>query len=283
MVDVRNIEFPAMLKWKAISIVILALLSIWILNPFYTVDAGERAVVTWFGEISGTENPGFHIKVPIANGINIYNVRTQTLDADAASASSDLQTVHTKISVIYHLEPNSVAKIYSELGYTYESIIEKKLQDVVKAATAKFTAEGLITHREHVALSIQDNLSRELASYHIVVEGTPIQNFDFSKEFNDAIEAKNVAMQDKLRAQQRYEQTIIDQKAELAKKETEAKALERQKSALMQSPELIELRKVEAYNNWIAKWDGQAMPQIIMGDAGGILPMMDITSIVDKN
>ena len=50
MVDVRNIEFPAMLKWKAISIVILALLSIWILNPFYTVDAGERAVVTWFGE-----------------------------------------------------------------------------------------------------------------------------------------------------------------------------------------------------------------------------------------
>ena len=46
--------------------------------------------------------------------------------------------------MIYHLEPNSVAKIYSELGYTYESIIEKKLQDVVKATTAKFTAEGLI-------------------------------------------------------------------------------------------------------------------------------------------
>jgi len=59
--------------------VILALLSIWVLNPFYKVDAGERAVVTWFGEISGTENPGFHIKVPIANGINIYNVRTQTM------------------------------------------------------------------------------------------------------------------------------------------------------------------------------------------------------------
>ena len=63
MVEVRNMKFPIMLKWRAISIVILALLSIWILNPFYTVDAGERAVVTWFGEISGTENPGFHIKI----------------------------------------------------------------------------------------------------------------------------------------------------------------------------------------------------------------------------
>ncbi|MDD1738879.1 MAG: hypothetical protein LUQ02_04885 [Methanothrix sp.] len=50
MVDVGNIEFPAMLKWKAISIVILALLSVWILNPFYTVDAGERAVVTGLGK-----------------------------------------------------------------------------------------------------------------------------------------------------------------------------------------------------------------------------------------
>lgn len=283
MVAIRGEFISILRKWKIISIIILILISVWVLNPFYTVDAGERAVVTWFGEISGTVNPGFHIKIPIANGINIYNVRTQTLDADAASASSDLQTVHTKIAVIYHLVPGDVAKVYSELGYTYESIIEKKLQDVVKATTAKFTAEGLITHREHVALSIQDNLSRELVKYHIVVEGTPIQNFEFSKEFNDAIEAKNVAMQDKLRAQQRYEQTIIDQKAELAKKETEAKALELQKSALMQSPELIELRKVEAYNNWIAKWDGQAMPQIIMGDAGGILPMMDITSIVGKH
>ena len=128
MVEIRDVSFPILLKWKAISIVILVLLSVWVLNPFYTVDAGERAVVTCFGEISGTVNPGFHIKIPIANGINIYNVRTHTLDADAASASSDLQTVHTKISVIYHLEPNSAAKIYSELGYTYDSIIEKKLQ-----------------------------------------------------------------------------------------------------------------------------------------------------------
>ena len=122
MVEIRGEDIPILLKWKAIGIIILALLSVWILNPFYTVDAGERAVVTWFGEISGTVNPGFHIKIPIANGINIYNVRTQTLDADAASASSDLQTVHTKISVIYHIEPSGVAKIYSELGYTYESM-----------------------------------------------------------------------------------------------------------------------------------------------------------------
>jgi hypothetical protein len=83
-------------------------------------------------------------------------------------------------------------------------------------------------------------------------------------------------MQDKLRAQQRYEQTVIDQKAELAKREVEAKALELKKAAA--TPQLVELARIDSFNNWVAKWDGKSTPQVVLPDTG-MIPMMDLGSI----
>jgi len=265
-------------KQKLVGSVALLVFLVFVVNPFYTVDEGERVVVKTFGEVSSIAEPGLNFAWPIVNSLTYYDIRTQTYDADCASASKDLQTVHTKVSVLLRPDAGKIGEIYANVGSRdqYLALVDKTLQDVVKASTAKFTAEELVTKREHVAYDILQNLSNQMERYNLIIQSTPIQNFQFSPEFDAAIEAKNIAMQDKLRAQQRYEQTVIDQKAELAKREVEAKALELKKAAA--TPQLVELARIDSFNNWVAKWDGKSTPQVVLPDTG-MIPMMDLGSI----
>jgi len=182
-----------------ISIIVLFL--IFIFGTFRFISAGNVGVVTRFGAVNRVVNPGLVVKFPLVEGIKIMETRTQLEQVDSSSASLDLQDVNAKIALNFHLRGEKAVEVYQQIGTEYkERIIAPAMQEAFKATTAKFSAADLIGKREAVKKLAYDELKGRLDKYNIIVDDFNIVNFEFSKEFNVAIEAKVKAQQDKERA-----------------------------------------------------------------------------------
>ncbi|MFH1047084.1 MAG: prohibitin family protein [Patescibacteria group bacterium] len=236
---------------KRIVITILATIGIIILAAtcLAVVPSGHRGVMTLFGKVQDKIlDEGIHLKNPFMT-VHRVEVRTMKIQVGADSASKDLQSVSTTIALNYHLAPEAVNKLFQEVGLDYGSrIIDPAIQESVKAAAAKFTAEELITKRSDVKAEIVGQMRDRLQSKHIVIDEFSIVNFDFSAQFNQAIESKQTAEQNALKAERDLERVKLEaqQKIEQAKAEAEALRIQR----LEISPAMLQLR-------WIEKWDGK--------------------------
>jgi len=241
-------------------------------SSIFIVSAGERGVLLTFGKPSmDAVGEGLHFKIPLVQTVKKLEVRTQKIEAASDSASKDLQDVQTTIALNYHLMPGSVPSLYQEVGTGYiDRIINPAIQESVKSITARFNAEQLITQRADVRSGIQELLSEKLEKYHIVVDGVSIVNFQFSEEFDKAIEAKVTAEQLKLKAEMDLERIRVEKEQTIARAEAEAEALRLQKQEI--TPDLIELRRIEVQRLAIETWDGQ-LPKV----TGGAMPFIDIS------
>ena len=190
------------------------------------VPTGSTGVITTFGKVSeDTYSEGFHLKIPIAQEMVIISNKIQVYETDASAVSSDLQTVNSKIAINYRVKADSSASIYKNIGPDYQSVIlTPAAQESMKSVTARYTAEHLITQRNMVGEEIKEMLESKVSEYGIQIEKFNIINFDFSSEFNAAIEQKQVAEQNKLRAQTEKEQKIIEAEAEAEKVKLAAEA-----------------------------------------------------------
>ena len=179
------------------------------------------------------------------------DVKIQKDEVPATASSKDLQIVTSRIALNYHLLPESVNKIWQEVGKNYNTrIIAPAIQESVKAETAKFTAEELITKRETVKDQIKTNLAKRLLENFIIVDEFNIIDFDFSAAFNEAIEAKVKAEQLKLKADRDLERIKIEAEQRVADAQGKAKAIQIEAQALRANAQVVELR-------WIEKWDGK--------------------------
>lgn len=153
---------------------VVLLLAIWILNPFVVIGPGERGVVMNFGavqkEIMGE---GLHLRVPIMQRIVIMDVKVQKGEGQGDAASKDLQQVTTNVAINYHLDPARVAETFQTVG-TLESVGERiilpAVQESVKAATALYTAEELVSRRQEVRDKIRALLRERLSHNGVVVD-----------------------------------------------------------------------------------------------------------------
>ena len=161
------------------------------------VPAGCTGVVTTFGKVSDTAlNEGLHLKVPFAQRVTTVSNKIQVYQADADAVSKDLQTVNSTIAVNFRIKSASSASIFKNIGSDYENVIlMPTVQECMKSVCAKYTAEQLITDRAQVGEEIKAQLVSKVDEYGIEIEKFNIVNFDFSSEFNEAIEAKQVAEQ----------------------------------------------------------------------------------------
>lgn len=227
------------------------------MSPFSIVGAGHRGVIINFGKVSDTVlGEGFHLVSPFAD-IEEIEVRTQRYDSDADSASKDLQTVSTKLAVNYELIPNKVNALYQELSDEHEKrVIAPAIQEATKSATAQFTAEELIVKREEVKTKIIAGLKSRLDKYYINVVDVNIVNFGFSEDFNRAIEAKQTAKQDALRAEANLQKVKAEAEQRVAQAQAEAEAIRLQSSAAS-SQNYVQLKALEVQEKAISKWNGQ--------------------------
>ena len=252
------------------AVIIIFALLIVLMNSFTTVKAGHSGVVTTFGKVSeGVLSEGLHFKIPFIQNIILIDNRVQKAEASCSSASKDLQTVSSTIAVNYKVLNGYSASVYKNIGMDYESvIITPAIQECVKAVTAKFTAEELITNRQNVGDQMMDLLKEKIGEYGIEIQIFNITAFDFTDEYNAAIEAKQTAQQNALKAQQDLQRIKVEAEQTIAKAQAEAEAY-RLKSEQI-TPEIL-------ISNYIEKWDGK-LPTVVSGEGGTM--MIDISELM---
>ena len=270
----------------AIGAVVLVIVAS-IANPFATVPNGHRGVKLTFGKADDVPlSEGLHFRMPITQTVYRMPVMIERSETQSEAASRDLQRVTTTVVLNYHVDAARVVDVYRSLG-PFENIepriVDPAVMEAMKAVTALYTAEQLVTKRPEVADKIRLSLTERLTRHGLVVEEFSITNFRFSESFDSAIEAKTVAEQQKLKAERDLERIKVEAEQRIAQAraeaesqklaaEAQAQALQIQREAI--TPELIELRRVEAQLRAIEKWDG-AMPYMITG--GSSLPFIQVS------
>jgi regulator of protease activity HflC (stomatin/prohibitin superfamily) len=249
---------------KTMILVAIVVITVLLIAPFGTVEAGERGVRLRFGAPTGEiVNEGLYFKIPIIERVEILSVRVQKEQTKATAASRDLQTVNSDIALNYRLDPTKVIKVYQELGTRYtENVITPAVQESLKATTAKFTAEELITKRSQVAQDVTNVLRERLHPRGIIVEQFSVINFDFSKAFNDAIEAKVSAEQNALAAQNKLKQIEYEAAQQVTKAKGEAEAITIKSNALRSNPEVLQLEAIQKWDGKLPHYNSGALPFI---------------------
>src|SRR4030066_2468657 len=216
------------------------------LSPWVQIGAGERGIVLNFGAVQkDVFEEGLHFRVPIMQKVATMDVKVQKSLTSAAASSSDLQEVSSEVALNYHVIPDKANVVYQSIGIHFkERIIDPAVQEVVKAVTAKYTAEELITKRPAVSDAMKATLTERLMLHNIAVDAFSIVGFSFSKIFMEAIESKQTAEQLALKAKRDLDRIKIEAEQKITAAKAEAESLRLQGAKI--SKDLIELRKVEA-------------------------------------
>lgn len=230
------------------------------------IPAGHSGVLLRFGAVQGQLGEGIHLIIPGINSLHVMEVRTQNEESQATAASRDLQVVTTSLALNFRIDPTQVGKLYQSVGPDYKTrIIAPKVQESVKVVTAKYAAEELIRKRAQVKSEVEADITERLAAYNIIVDpaGLSITNFDFSPEFNKAIEQKQVAQQEAEKQRYVLQQAELEKQTQVARAEGSAQAAKLNAAALqVQGGGLVIARE------WIEKWDGK-LPSVSTGGSGG--------------
>jgi regulator of protease activity HflC (stomatin/prohibitin superfamily) len=254
--------------------VLVVLVLLWLLAPVAIVPTGYRGVMTTFGRADDESlDPGIHFRAPLVSQVHLMDVRIQKGEADGDAASRDLQQVHTHIAINYHLDPVHAVSAFRDIGPTTDvaadRIIVPAVQESVKAVTARFTAEELITRRTEVRDAIGGLLREKMTRHGLLLDEFAIVNFQFSKSFAEAIEAKVKAEQDKLKAERDLQRIEVEAQQKIASAKAEAEALALQKAQV--TSELLTLRRIENEREAIRKWDGR-----LPTTTGGAVPFINL-------
>ena len=261
-------------KIVVIAIVVLVIIGVTVAGAVQIVDAGHRGILLHWNAVDTSTLPldeGLHFVTPFADSVVNMEVRTLKYVKSTSSASRDLQTVSTAVTVNYHPAPNSVHFLFKEVGMDYENrIIQPAIEEVVKQVTANYNAEELITKRPQVKSDIESAISERLIDFNIVTEVVSITDFQFSSLFASAIESKVEAEQKAFRAEndllrievearQHEAQALGIAQANIAEAQGEAKAITIINNALSNNPHYLEWLKTQA-------WDGK-LP-LVVGEGG---------------
>ena len=261
-------------KIVVIAIAVLVIIGVTIAGAVQIVDAGHRGILLHWNAVDTSTLPldeGLHFVTPFADSVVNMEVRTLKYVKSTSSASRDLQTVSTAVTVNYHPAPNSVHFLFKEVGMDYENrIIQPAIEEVVKQVTANYNAEELITKRPQVKSDIESAISERLIDFNIVTEVVSITDFQFSTLFASAIESKVEAEQKAFRAEndllrievearQHEAQALGIAQANIAEAQGEAKAITIINNALSNNPHYLEWLKTQA-------WDGK-LP-LVVGEGG---------------
>ena len=292
MSEERVIDIKKGGKGKAPLIAVIAVIAVFAIIAIFAsvkiVPAGCTGVVTTFGEVSDTSlTEGLHFVIPFAQKVEIISNKIQIYETTADAVSKDLQSVSTKIAVNYRIRSEASARIFRDIGVDYKDVIlMPTVQEGMKSVCAKYNAEQLISQRASVAEEIKVELEGKVSEYGIEIEKFNIVNFDFSKEFNDAIEAKQVTEQNLIKTRTEQNQAIVVAEAEAKKKviqaeadaqnrvitaEAEAKAIKAKADAQAEAnktisaslnPSLIQYQTLEKWNGVLPKVAGSANPLV---------------------
>ena len=269
--NVMNIKKPN-LKKIIIPIVVVVVAMIVALNSFVIVDAGHTGVVVTMGKVSeGVLQEGVHAKIPFVQSVEKIDNRIQKLEVNTEAFSKDLQSVNTVLAINYRVDTSKSYSIYKNIGADYENVlVVPAVNEVLKAITATYTAEESVTNRALISDGLVEGLNKKLNNIGLYVTDVNIINFDFSDAFITAIEEKQVAQQQLLKAETEKQTKITNAQADAEAKKIKAQGDAEANKTINNSltDKVIENKKIE-------KWNGE-LPKVTGGE-GTIIDLGDIT------
>lgn len=282
--------------WMWIPIGVILLIGIiFFANSCSSVPAGHTGILTTFGKVEDrilTE--GLNWKSPFQKVIKIDN-RTQKKVEEFQAFSSDIQEVNIMLAVNYSINQETAQNLYRTVGVEYyTNIVYPRLLESTKSVFSSYTAEQLIGNRENLSNEIKDLVIPDVARYGIIISDISVQDIDFTDAFTNAVEAKQVAAQDKLTAETKQAQLTMEAEQEAHRQVIKAQADAEQAKIAAQAD--LEVTKIQAdaaeyagqkeaarinaiaqvltpdvlkYYN-ILQWDGK-LPVYMLGKDTGIL------------
>lgn len=246
---------------KYFALPYLLVVAVLLFESFTVVPGGHVGVQVTLGKINPDAlQEGAQLVNPISSVKNV-DVRLQRAELKGASAGTkDLQQVHTDIVVNFRLSGNKVPHIFKEYGLNVdEKVLGPAINESFKAVTAKYNSEELITKRDEVSMAITQHIKDKVAQFDIAITNVSLVNFGFSVEYQKAIEAKVIATQGKLKAEQDLERIKVEAASRIAQADGEAKAIAIQAQAIQTNggDNYVKLQ-------WIEKWNGK-LPDTVVG------------------
>jgi prohibitin 2 len=231
-------------------------------GAFVTVHAGERAAVfdMFHGVEDHTLSEGTHLLTPIRERAVLYDVRTQTYtmsgtydegekkgDDSVTALSADGQHVKIDLTVRYHLQPDEIWKLHDQIGQAYvEKIIRPTAQTVVRNVVSKYTVTQLYSAaRGDIEKSMYDEMKGDISKYYVCVDELLLRNISFSDAFAQAIEQKQVALQDAERMKYVLQKEEAEKERKIIAATGEAEAIRRRAQALKENPLLVQYEYVQ--------------------------------------
>lgn len=238
------------------ALVLIALITFF--SSMRSVNTGRVGVVTQYGSVTGRElDEGLSWVLPWGiNNVTEYDIKTQKVEATSAAATKDLQDVNATIVLTYSLNRGKVSEVHQQVGANFQQVeIDPQVQEAFKAVSAQYTASELITKRAEVKEAVLKNLKDRLqANGRYNIQDIAITNFQFSAEFNAAIEAVQIANQKVAQARQELETTKVQAEKDIAAAQGAAEAQRLQLQTL--TPELLRKMELENQSKAIDKWNG---------------------------
>lgn len=260
-------------KKQIIIGVILLAIAITLISSVKTIPTGYVGVKTRFGAVQDTMiGEGINLKVPFIEKIITIDCRTKKIEVGSEAASKDLQTISIKIAVNYNVRKDMANQLYKTTGIDFEKIIiNPAVLESVKATTAQYTAEELITKRAEVSNKMDEILTEKIQDKGFYITDFNVIDLSFSEEYNKAIENKQVIEQQTKAAQYELEKAKIENEKKIAEAEANAKVMELQNAQI--TDKTLELKKLEVQQALINKWDGK-LPTTALSDS---IPMLNLT------
>jgi len=239
-------------------------------GTFFVVQPGEIAVKTRLGQVMDSYGEGLHFKLPVIDAIHRMSMRISRDDIKTDAFSKDLQTMQVHLAINHRIEKENAISVYRNLGARYmETIIDPAAQEVLKAITARHTAEMIVSSRAAIVEAVNADLKAKLKEKQIIVTDVSIVDMDFTQGFLGAVERKQIAEQDAKTAQNLVEKAKREADSKVAAARAEAESLRLQKEVV--TPLMVQLRQIEVNSEAIKKWDGR-LPTY----TGGAIPMLNL-------
>ena len=268
----KKINFKV--KPKKIIIPVVAVLAVLIvaLNSFVVVEAGHTGVVVTLGAVNeGVLQEGMHLKAPFVQDVVKIDNRIRKLEVTTEAFSKDLQSVDTVLAINYRVDTSKSYSIYKNIGADYENVlVVPAVNEVLKAITATYTAEESVTNRALISEGLIVGLNEKLNDIGLYVTDVNIIDFDFSDAFINAIEEKQVAQQQLLKAETEKQTKITNAQADAEavkiKANAEAEANETISKSL--TNQVIENKKIEKWNGELPRVQGGSGTIVDIGSVG---------------
>ncbi|MFZ3085919.1 MAG: prohibitin family protein [Candidatus Hydromicrobium sp.] len=272
-----------------IGVAALALFLILIFNTLVIVQAGNVRVLTQFGRTVGvTFQPGLHIKIPFVQNTVNYSTRQVTYEtSDEAeiskanytdytvdTTSADGQQIKVKFTIRFAIDGKQAEWILNNIG-TMNDLVEK----VVKAESRsfarnipkKYTAEQLYSEQVFALQEELDNTLRPIFDRNgIILDEFLLRKIDFTEEYFNVLEDKQIAEERIVVEQNILEQEKIKKEQVIIQAEAEARQIEIKGEALKQYPQIIQLEFIQKLSPNIT-WG------ILPGE--GIVPFLDLLKL----